>query len=583
MGALLDCPIWYAGGASWLVACLDILHVLHSPSIMKNTIKLNNEVSIDLPKLIETRLLVQANSGGGKSYAIRRIVEQAFGKVQIIILDPEGEFTNLRTEYDFIYAGKGGDAAVEARSAGLLATRLLELKASTIVDLYELAPQDRKHFVRLFCEAMVNAPKELWHDTLIIIDEAHVFAPERGESEAMGPVIDLATRGRKRGYCVVLATQRLPKLNKDATAECNNKLIGRASQDIDRKRAAEELGFTSRDQILSLRDLDPGEFYVFGPAISREVQKIKIGEVKVIPPKRGSARSFTPPPPSAAVKKILAELKDLPQEAAKEAKTIQELTQALTAAKRQITVLERGSKAQAPDPEAIKRLTDKAYGLGSSAAEQSFKGELKDLRGRLSKISAIIGIEIPVSTIKPPKLELPPPPRPLRELYSSEVVHVKNPEHTFSPGLSKGARSIFTYLNSVYPGTKSKTQIWVAAGYSPGGGFNNLMYELSGRFLIEKMSDGRYRSVEDVDSSLLDSSFDPSLSKWDSKLSLGARKIFHLLLNDSDIMFSKDVIAQETGYALGGGFNNLIYELTGKELVVKVGTSYQINPEILDL
>src|ERR1043166_7357528 len=112
------------------------------------------------------------------------------------------------------------------------------------------------------------------HDCLVIIDEAHVFAPEKAESEAMGPVIDLATRGRKRGYSVVLATQRLPKLAKDAAAECNNKLIGRASQDIDRKRAAEELGFTTREQILSLRDLEPGEFYAFGPAISRDVTKM---------------------------------------------------------------------------------------------------------------------------------------------------------------------------------------------------------------------------------------------------------------------------------------------------------------------
>lgn len=293
---------------------------------MKSTsIKLNDSVSIDLSKLIETRLLVQANSGGGKSYAIRRIVEQAFDNVQIIILDPEGEFTNLRERYDFVYAGKGGDVAVESRSAAKLAEKLLELKASTIIDLYELPPQERKHFVRLFCEAMVNSPKELWHDTLIIIDEAHVFAPEKGESEAMGAVIDLATRGRKRGYCVVLATQRLPKLAKDAAAECNNKLIGRASQDIDRKRAAEELGFTTRDEIISLRDLEPGEFFTFGPAISREVIKIKIGPVSVIPPKRGSTRSFKAPPPSAAVKKILGALKDIPQEAAKEAQTVNEL------------------------------------------------------------------------------------------------------------------------------------------------------------------------------------------------------------------------------------------------------------------
>jgi hypothetical protein len=298
-------------------------------------IRLNDQIGIDLSKLIESRLLVQANSGGGKSWAIRRIIEQAFGHVQIIVLDPEGEFTNLRERYDFVFAGKGGDAPAEPRSAALLARRLLELKASAIIDLYELNPQERKHFVRLFCEAMVNAPKELWHDCLVIIDEAHVFAPEKGESEAMGPVIDLATRGRKRGYSIVLATQRLPKLAKDAAAECNNKLIGRASQDIDRKRAAEELGFTSREQILSLRDLEPGEFYVFGPAISRDVVKTNIGDVHVKPPKRGELKSV-PPPPTDKVKKILSQLSDLPKEAVEEARTVAELKGENTRLKREL-------------------------------------------------------------------------------------------------------------------------------------------------------------------------------------------------------------------------------------------------------
>lgn len=302
---------------------------------MNKSIHLNKYVSINLPKLIESRLLVQANSGGGKSWAIRRIIEQSFGAVQIIVIDPEGEFGNMRSKFDFVYVGKGGDAPAESRSAALLARRLLELKASAIIDLYELPPQERKHFVRLFCEALVNAPKELWHDALIIIDEAHVFAPEKGESEALGPVIDLATRGRKRGYCVVLATQRLPKLNKDAAAECNNKLIGRASQDIDRKRASEELGFTTKEQILSLRDLDPGEFYVFGPAISRDVIRTVIDDVAVKPPKRGVSRSAVPAP-SAHVKQMLAKLADLPQEAVEEAKTIQELKAALIRTKKEL-------------------------------------------------------------------------------------------------------------------------------------------------------------------------------------------------------------------------------------------------------
>ncbi len=299
-------------------------------------IKLSNTVSIDLDKLIESRLLVQANSGGGKSWAIRRLIEQSFGKKQIIVIDPEGEFGNMRSKFDFVYAGKGGDAPVESRSAALLAHRLLELKASAVIDLYELPPQERKHFVKLFLEALVNAPKELWHDVIVIIDEAHVFAPEKGESEALGAVIDLASRGRKRGYCAVLATQRPAKLNKDASAECNNKLIGRASLDIDRKRASEELGFSSKEQVLSLRYLEPGEFYVFGPAISRDVEKTTIGDVTVKPPKRGVARGGIPAP-SATVKKILGRLADLPQEAQKEAQTVAELKAEIIRLKRAIT------------------------------------------------------------------------------------------------------------------------------------------------------------------------------------------------------------------------------------------------------
>lgn len=251
-------------------------------------VSINDTFSIDLPTLIDTRLLVQANSGGGKSWLLRRLLEQSHGKVQQIIIDLEGEFSTLREKYDYILATKEGDTAAEPRSAALLAKRLLELHVSAIIDLYELSHQERKHFVRLFLTAMINAPKGLWHPCLVIIDEAHVFAPQAGQSEAMESVIDLATRGRKRGYCAVLATQRLSKLHKDAVAEMNNKLIGRTGLDIDRKRAAEELGFTTKEDAISLRNLAPGEFYAFGPTMSETVEKITVGPVETSHPKAGA-------------------------------------------------------------------------------------------------------------------------------------------------------------------------------------------------------------------------------------------------------------------------------------------------------
>lgn len=283
-------------------------------------------VEIDVPRLIESRLLIQANSGGGKSWAIRRLLEQTYGAAQHIVIDVEGEFHTLREKFDYILAGqRGGDCPADVKSAALLARRLLELGVSAIVDIYELGPA-RQRFVRLFLEALVNAPRELWHPALIVVDEAHIFAPETGQAESAGAVIDLMTRGRKRGFCGVLATQRIAKLHKDAAAEANNKLIGRSALDIDMKRAAAELGFTTREDMQRLRKLPAGEFFAFGPALAlaEDVTLVKVGPVSTTHPKAGQ-RATPPTPPRARIREVLAQLADLPAEAAAEAQTAADL------------------------------------------------------------------------------------------------------------------------------------------------------------------------------------------------------------------------------------------------------------------
>jgi len=349
---------------------------------MNESIKLNNEVAIDVPKLIDSRLLIQANSGGGKSQLLRRILEQSHGKVQQIVIDPEGEFSTLREKFDYILVGEGGDMPAESRSAALLARKLLELNVSAIIDLYELPPQERKHFVKLFLDSMINAPKDLWHSCIVVLDEAHVFAPEKGESEALGSVIDLASRGRKRGYCAVIATQRISKLSKDAAAECNNKLIGRATMDIDMKRAGEELGFTSKDQFFSLRQLDPGEFFAFGPAISKEVIKLVSGPVETTHPKAGSRIVAQVLPPTDKIKSVLKKLTDLPQEAEKELRTIAEFKMEITQLRRDLTQAKKANP-NAPVTK-IERIEVPAVGKRTleklKVAERNMRRMMKEIK-----------------------------------------------------------------------------------------------------------------------------------------------------------------------------------------------------------
>lgn len=362
-------------------------------------VKLNKTASIDLPKLITSRMLIQANSGGGKSWLIRRILEQSHGKVQQIVIDPEGEFGTLREKFDYVLAGKGGDVPANPRTAALLARRLLETKASAIIDLYELPPQERKRFVRLFMDAMVNAPKELYHEVLIVLDEAHIFVPEKEQSEASSAVIDLCTRGRKRGFCAVLATQRISKLAKDAAAECNNKLIGRTSLDIDIKRAGEELGFTSKEQLRDLRKLKPGEFFAFGPALSDDVEQITIGEVSTSHPKIGSRTLSHVPPASASVKKMLAQFKDLPAEAEEEARTVADL-------KAQITSLKRHKcPTVSQDPEAVEKAVAKAVAARDAEWRPQIEGanrEIRRLGGIITKAGQILGAEQTTAVIEGP-------------------------------------------------------------------------------------------------------------------------------------------------------------------------------------
>src|SRR5437868_2110231 len=114
-------------------------------------------------------------------------------------------------------------------------------------------------------------------------------------------MIGMGTRGRKRGFCIVPATQRLGKLRKDLAAELLNVLIGGTFIDIDRKRAADALGVYGKDQRKFFDEIklhEKGKFYALGPAISHERVLVDVGGVETSHPEAGSAKHAAEPPPA---------------------------------------------------------------------------------------------------------------------------------------------------------------------------------------------------------------------------------------------------------------------------------------------
>lgn len=318
---------------------------------MKPTIgktEAGKDLAIDVQKLLATRMLLDAESGGGKTVALKRLLEQTHGHVQQIVIDPEGEFSTLREKFDYLLcAPEGADAIANPKTAVILARKLRETRVSAVIDIYDLRPSEQRLFVRLFCEELVAAPKNLWNPCLVIIDEAQIFAPEQGEAESLGAIMDVRGRGRKRGLCLILATPRLAQLSKDACAGLQNKLIGVTTMDLDVKRAARDLSMTPTEATTLLRNLEPGEFYCFGPALTRSITKIKVGPIQTAHGQHAVGKDTRPPAPSEKIKDVIAKLTDLPKEAEQEARTLADFKRENANLKRELTMA-RKEQPKAP-------------------------------------------------------------------------------------------------------------------------------------------------------------------------------------------------------------------------------------------
>lgn len=245
---------------------------------------------LDLEELLATRLLVQGNSGSGKSHLLRRLLEQSAQWVQQCIIDPEGDFVTLADEFGHVVV----DGARTEAELTRIAARIRQHRVSVILNLEGLDVEQQMRCAAAFLGGMFDADRDYWYPVLVVVDEAQLFAPAVGgevSDEArklsLGAMTNLMCRGRKRGLAGVIATQRLAKLAKNVAAEASNFLMGRTFLDIDMARAADLLGMERR-QAEMFRDLQRGHFVALGPAMSRRPLPIKIGKVET------SARSSSP-------------------------------------------------------------------------------------------------------------------------------------------------------------------------------------------------------------------------------------------------------------------------------------------------
>ena len=567
--------------------------------ILGKNIETGEDVHLDIKRLIKTRLLIQANSGGGKSWCARRIMEQTNKEVQQIIIDTEGEFSTLREKYDYLLVGPDGEIPATHKTADLLPKKIMQMKISAIIDLSEMSKSEKCRYIKDFLESLLRLPREFWTPLLVFIDEAHDFAPEgtKGKAESKPAVISLCSKGRKRKYCAVLMTQRGAKLDKDASAECNNKLTGLANVDIDRKKAAEDLAFTTKDQQRKLRELDPGEMYGYGSAISREVVKVKIGKVYTTHEEE-DGEIIKPSKTPDNIKKLLKNFIDLPKEAEEELKTKQDMQQKINELKREVRINTSKSIQKVSEKD-----LDRAYMRGKIISDKTLKEmeinfkknsmtynkTIQQLEKKLSDIGKILGKETVFPKLEHIRqesvLEIRTKPKVTNSTQSvTNQLPISNELEGENKPLGICARKIYSILYGNQEREFTKVQVGLLSGYSTkSSGFNNSLAQLNATNLINR-NNGKISIKEINEEHATEETQGLSRELWAKNLGLCSRKIFEFLLENEFEEFSKEDIAESVNYSTkSSGFNNSLAQLNSLGLIQRYNGLIKLNPELLEI
>ena len=264
------------------------------------------EVSLDIKKFFKQRLLVQGISGSWKSATVDDLMrllklnmtqetikeiaddlklEYDIGEtdsIPQIILDWEGERIDMYKNFgNYIVLSNTEDESnnIDVENASIWGEEVRKNQSSVIIDLSSFKSIDeRETIVSEFISAIIDADREYWKPCIILIDEGHNLCKQVGKCHSKDAIIRLCETGRKRGLATIMVTQRLAQLNKNASAQLANRIIGLTIELPDRESATKMLGLPVTSGGKELSELKGGEFYVFGDALINEPVKFRVDD-----------------------------------------------------------------------------------------------------------------------------------------------------------------------------------------------------------------------------------------------------------------------------------------------------------------
>ena len=206
--------------------------------------------------------------GSGKSNTASALVEELLDQgIPIVIVDIEGEYWGLRSDYEVLIVGdtRRADLSLKPPEYAVIAERSLREGLSVILDFSNHPDDERMEACVHYFDALWNLADELRRPYMICLEEAQEFVGQdwTGDRKFKDLFTRIALRGRKRGLGAILVSQRSAKVDKDVLSQATVSLYHRCTHPIDINfyKGAIKWGKGPRDVETAMATFSPGDCF----------------------------------------------------------------------------------------------------------------------------------------------------------------------------------------------------------------------------------------------------------------------------------------------------------------------------------
>jgi hypothetical protein len=226
-----------------------------------------NKLNISAKDLAGKMIAVLGITGSGKTNTAAVLIEELLDThIPLAVVDIEGEFWGLKEKFEILIAGKSEnvDIEVQPEQAAQVARLSIEKEIPVILDLSGFKKSEMFTFLFNFLEALWEANKDQRKPYAIFIEEAHEFIPQ---SQAANPALkelitQFALRGRKRGFRVVVMSQRSAKVAKDVLTQASLLFLHQVVHPTDISVYKDLIPLPASQVEETVRALEPGQAIV---------------------------------------------------------------------------------------------------------------------------------------------------------------------------------------------------------------------------------------------------------------------------------------------------------------------------------